>query len=209
MAKNVVAATKNKGKIKELQEIIGAFRGIDGKPLFTLLSLADFGDIPDAVEDGQSFEENAHKKAKHYMKETKCACIADDSGIEIAVLDGAPGIYSARFAGDHASDEENNRKMLCELKARHVVESKAAYRCAVVFIDTDGTVLSADGRVDGTVRLEARGEGGFGYDPYFYLPSGKSMAELSPKEKNGISHRGRALRNLEEKLKEKYLRKDG
>ena len=173
-----------------------------------VVSLASFGELPDAVEDGATFEANARIKAHFFRGETHCACIADDSGIEIAALGGAPGVHSARFAGVHGDDAANNAKMVAELEKRGLDASAADYRCALVFEDTDGTVLTADGRVDGTVRLVPRGEGGFGYDPYFYVPRDggeeKTMAELTFEEKDAISHRGRALRELVGKL-ERYF----
>ena len=199
--KRIVIATKNAGKIREMK---AAFSHLPVE----VVSLAAFGELPDAVEDGATFEENARIKAHFFCGETGCACIADDSGIEIAALDGAPGVHSARFAGVHGDDAANNAKMVAELEKRGLDASAADYRCALVFEDTDGTVLTADGRVDGTVRLVSRGEGGFGYDPYFYVPRDggeeKTMAELTLEEKDAISHRGRALRELVGKL-ERYF----
>ena len=199
--KKIVIATKNAGKIREMK---AAFSHLPVE----VVSLASFGSLPDAVEDGATFEENARIKAHFFCGETGCACIADDSGIEIAALDGAPGVHSARFAGVHGDDAANNAKMVAELEKRGLDASAADYRCALVFEDTDGTVLTADGRVDGTVRLVPRGEGGFGYDPYFYVPRDggeeKTMEALTFEEKDAISHRGRALRELVGKL-ERYF----
>ena len=136
--------------------------------------------------------------------------LGEDSllGFEISALGGAPGVHSARFAGVHGDDAANNAKMVAELRQRGEGASAADYRCALVFEDTDGTILTADGRVDGTVRLSPRGEGGFGYDPYFYVPRDggeeKTMAELTLEEKDEISHRGRALRELVKKLEEYF-----
>ena len=199
--KRIVIATKNAGKIREMK---AAFSHLPVE----VVSLASFGDLPDAVEEGATVEANARIKAHFFRGETHCACIADDSGIEIAALGGAPGVHSARFAGVHGDDAANNAKMVAELEKRGLDASAADYRCALVFEDTDGTVLTADGRVDGTVRLVPRGEGGFGYDPYFYVPRDggeeKTMAELTFEEKDAISHRGRALRELVGKL-ERYF----
>ncbi|MCI6284484.1 RdgB/HAM1 family non-canonical purine NTP pyrophosphatase [Selenomonas sp.] len=195
--KKIVIATKNQGKLREMK---AAFAHLPVE----IVSLASFGDLPDAVEDGATFEANARIKAHFFREATQTACIADDSGIELDALDGAPGVHSARFAGHHGDDAANNAKMIAELQARGRTSSPADYRCALVFEDTDGTVLTADGRVNGTIRFDPRGTGGFGYDPYFYVahPDGseKTMAELTLAEKDAISHRGKALRELVSQL---------
>lgn len=193
--KKIIVATKNQGKVKEM---ITAFGGLNVE----LHSLGEFGDLLDAVEDGATFAENALKKASFYAKQTNCACLADDSGLEIDVLGGAPGIYSARFAGYHADDAANNQKMVEELAKKGVTSSIAHYVCALAFVDVDGAVLSCEGRCSGIIRNFAEGSGGFGYDPYFYLPDmGKTMAQITLAEKNAISHRGLALKNMEIKLR--------
>lgn len=196
----VVIATKNKGKLKEIAA------ALSGLPI-EVVSLAEFCDIPDAVEDGNTFAENARIKAAFYRQQTGCACIADDSGLEIEALGGAPGIYSARFAGFHADDATNNAKMVDELQKKDITESPADYRCAVAFVDMDGTLLEADGRCEGRVKLSPKGVNGFGYDPYFYPQEypGCTMAELTCAEKQQISHRGKALAELSVKL-EAYLK---
>lgn len=198
--KKIVIATKNQGKIREMME---AFQGLPVE----VIPLAAFGELPDAVEDGETFEENSRIKAKFYMEHTGCACLADDSGLEITALGGAPGVYSARYAGYHAEDATNNQKMLEELCIADVEESPASYRCALTFLDTDGTVITTHGHCNGTIRKWPKGRGGFGYDPYFYTTefSGRTMAELSLEEKDRISHRGRALRQMAAKL-EAYLK---
>ena len=173
-----------------------AFEGLPIK----LLPLSDFGELPDAVEDGKTFEENAKIKAHYYMKKTKTACLADDSGLEIEALGNAPGVHSARFAGEHATDEANNKKMLAEISKKGIASSPAAYRCVLAYADTDGTVLTSEGRCEGVIRPTARGDGGFGYDPYFYIEENKTMAELTLSEKDAISHRGIALREMAKKL---------
>ena len=197
--KTIVIATKNKGKIKEMKL---AFEGLPIK----LLPLSDFGELPDAVEDGKTFEENAKIKAQYYMKKTNTACLADDSGLEAEALNGAPGVYSARFAGEHADDDANNKKLLDEIAKKGLASSPAAYRCVLAFADTDGTVLTAEGSCTGVIRPEARGSGGFGYDPYFYIDDNKTMAELTLAEKDAISHRGKALRKMTIQLSS-YFRK--
>ena len=191
--KTIVIATKNKGKIREMEQ---AFEGLPVK----LVPLSDFGALPDAVEDGETFEENAKIKAQFYRKETKTACLADDSGLEVEALGGAPGVYSARFAGEHATDEANNQKLLDEIAKKGLASSPAAYRCVLAFADTDGTTLTAEGSCEGAIRPAARGNGGFGYDPYFYMEENKTMAELTLAEKDAISHRGKALREMARKL---------
>lgn len=196
--KEIVIATKNKGKIREMQD---AFRDLP----VTLLSLADLtGDFPDAIEDGATFQANSLKKARHYQALTGKACLADDSGLEVDVLGGAPGVYSARFSGENATDESNNAKLQAELKNHGVSCSRAAYQCALTFVDVDGSVRQSQGFCRGEIRNEARGDGGFGYDPYFYVGE-KSMAQLSLAEKDAISHRGEALRQMAMLLKE-YLK---
>ncbi len=191
--KTIVIATKNKGKVREMTQ---AFRGLPVK----LVPLSDFGELPDAVEDGTTFEENAAIKAQFYQKETGTACLADDSGLEVEALGGGPGVYSARFAGEHATDDANNEKLLEEIAKKGLDASPAAYRCALVFADTDGTTLTTQGACEGVIRPEARGSGGFGYDPYFYIDENKTMAELTLSEKDAISHRGKALREMAKKL---------
>lgn len=198
--KKIVIATKNQGKVREMREALSHL------PV-EVVSLKEFGELPDAVEDGTTFAENARIKAEFYREKTGCACVADDSGLEVEVLGGAPGIHSARFAGFHADDATNNQKLLEELQKAGVKESPADYRCALVFADTDGTVFTSEGRCDGIVRMVPRGENGFGYDPYFYTKDypGRTMAEISFAEKDKISHRGRALREMVRRLEE-YLK---
>ncbi len=196
--KKVVIATKNEGKLREMKQALGHL------PV-EIVSLADFGALPDAVEDADTFLGNARIKARFFMEQTGCACIADDSGLEVAALGGAPGVHSARFAGFHADDGTNNEKLLAELRNAGVTESDADYRCALVFMDTDGQELHADGRCDGVIRMTAKGSNGFGYDPYFYVAKDRTMAELSLEEKDRISHRGAALRRMVQLLGE-YLK---
>lgn len=193
--KKIVLASKNSDKVKEMRLVLKDL------PL-EILSLADFADVPDAVEDGSTFEENALIKAKFFREQTGLACLADDSGLEVDALGGLPGVHSARFAGYHADDLTNNQKLLDELKKIGVTESAADYRCALAFVDTDGTVLLTEGKILGKIKIVARGTGGFGYDPYFYLDDEHTMAQLPVEEKNKISHRGAALKEMILKLKE-------
>lgn len=195
--KKIVVATKNKGKIREM---LNAFENFD----IELISLSEFGELPDAVEDGETFKDNALIKARFYMRLTNCACIADDSGIEVDVLGGAPGVYSARFAGLNATDEENNAKLISEIKKCDKNESPARYKCVLAYVDTDDTAIFSEGSCEGIIKFTAKGEGGFGYDPYFYISDNKTMAELTIQEKDKISHRGKALREMALSLKTLY-----
>ncbi|MBC8014886.1 MAG: XTP/dITP diphosphatase [Sporomusaceae bacterium] len=192
--KEIVVATQNKGKIAEIRLALAKL------PL-TVLSLSDFGCIPEAIEDGTSFKENALLKAKHYAKFTGKACLADDSGLEVDALQGAPGIYSARFAGETANDDDNNRKLIAALEDVSTQQRTARFCCVLAFVDTDGNTMTADGVCEGRIGEEMRGAGGFGYDCLFYvLELNKTMAELSESEKNTISHRGQALDRMATKL---------
>ena len=185
----IVIATKNQGKVREM---INAFQGLPVE----LVSLADLAErFQEPVEDGDTFAANSLLKAGHYQKQTGMACLADDSGLEVEALGGAPGVYSARFAGENASDADNNAKLQQELKKLGRESSPAAYQCALTFMDADGRVLTAKGFCRGEIRLQARGENGFGYDPYFYVGD-VTMAEMSLAEKQAISHRGAALREM-------------
>lgn len=192
--KEIVVATSNKGKVAE---IIIALAKLPVK----VLSLSDFDAIPEAVEDGNSFMENALRKARHYAQYTGKACLADDSGLEVDALQGAPGIYSARYAGEFADDAANNKKLLMNLSQVNPEERRAQFRCVLAFVDTDGSSLTTDGVCEGMIGNEQRGTGGFGYDSLFFVPSlTKTMAELSKVEKNSISHRGKALEKMVSKL---------
>ena len=195
--KKIVIATKNKGKLREMTEAFA-------KLPVEVVSLAEFGELPDAIEDGKTFAENAKIKAEFFSSKTGYACIADDSGLEVEALGGIPGVYSARFAGFHADDGTNNQKLLEELDHVGATESKADYRCVLAFVDIDGTTLETEGVCYGTIKKIAKGQGGFGYDPYFYIDGNKTMAELTLEEKNKISHRGAALRQMVTLLKD-YL----
>lgn len=193
----IVIATKNKGKILELKAALAHLNA-------EIISLAEFGDIEDAVENGKNFAENALIKAKYYMEKTGLPCIADDSGLEVAALNGEPGVYSARYAGIHADDTANNKKLIAELQKKNLNSSAADYRCALVFIDTDGKHILTEGRVDGTIKINSKGTNGFGYDPYFYTTeyAGRTMAELTVAEKEKISHRGKAVQKMVKCLEE-------
>lgn len=190
--KEIVVATGNRGKVAEMVLALGQL------PV-KILGLSDFGPIPEAVENGTSFMENALLKARHYAKYTGKACLADDSGLEVDALDGAPGIFSARYAGEPADDAANNEKLLQELAG--VTERAARFRCVLAFVDTDGSFVITNGVCAGVIGTEKRGTGGFGYDSLFFVPElNKTMAEISKVEKNAISHRGKALQDMASKL---------
>lgn len=195
--KKIIIATKNEGKVREMKDAFSAFK-------VEVISLKEFGNLPDAVEDGKTFEENAKKKAAHYAALTKTACLADDSGLEVEVLNNAPGVYSARWGGENATDEINNEKLIAEIKRLNKESSLARYRCALAFMDTDNSTLLTEGKAEGEIRFTAKGKNGFGYDPYFYVGD-ITMAEMSLEEKNKISHRGTALKAMIELLEEKGI----
>lgn len=195
--KKIVIATKNEGKVREMKDAFTDFK-------VEVISLKEFGDLPDAVEDGKTFEENAKKKAAHYASLTKTACLADDSGLEVDVLNNAPGVYSARWGGEDATDDINNEKLIAEIKKLNKTTSPARYRCALAFIDTDNASLLTEGKAEGEIRFTPKGKNGFGYDPYFYVGD-ITMAEMSLEEKNKISHRGLALKAMIKLLEEKGI----
>lgn len=198
----LIVATKNKGKVREFQH---AFAPLG----LTVKSMFDYPDLPDVVEDGETFAQNALKKSKAVGDALGLPVLADDSGLCVDALDGRPGVYSARYAGENAQDEENNLKLLSELERLKQGEdtgqpllSPARFVCALSLYDPDnGQELAAEGTVEGWITSEPAGGGGFGYDPLFYLPEyEKTMAELTLEDKQKISHRGLALRLLTEKL---------
>ena len=188
--KKLILATSNPGKIKELQEML------DGH--YSVISQTDMA-IEEVPENGLSFVENALIKARNASQKSGLAAIADDSGIVVNALNGEPGIYSARYAGKGATDSENVTKLLSEMDNVSAEDRKASFWCAIVLVryPDDPTPLIIQSSWEGVIALEVRGKNGFGYDPVFYLSELRcTSAELSPKEKNLISHRGQALREL-------------
>ena len=160
-------------------------------------SLEEYPELPEIVEDGATFLENALKKARTTAHLTGQIALADDSGLEVAALDGAPGIYSSRYAGEGADDGQNNRKLLNDLRGVPTAERGAVFRCVLVLCQPDGRYESFEGSWTGRITEEPAGEGGFGYDPLFFLPEqGVTVAELSPAVKNRISHRAQAFAKL-------------
>lgn len=192
MLSMLVIATKNKNKLREFNEILKDLQ-------IEIRSLDDFGPIPEAVEDGHTFDENAYKKALHTAKVLGLPAIADDSGLVVEALGGAPGVYSARYAGENASDEENLQKLLKNL---HGIEDRRAhFQCVLSIAVPSGPALTYEGRCDGIIVEEKRGDSGFGYDPVFYFKElGKTFAQLSMAEKNRVSHRGKALAEVKSEL---------
>jgi XTP/dITP diphosphohydrolase len=169
-----------------------------------LRSLMDYPDLPEIIEDGNSFFENALKKAGIVSKWTGETVLADDSGLEVAALDGAPGIYSARYAGKVADDQQNIRKLLDDMKGVPAEKREAAFRCVLVLYRPDGAYDSFEGRWEGRIAEAPQGEGGFGYDPIFFLPGeGITVAQLSSEVKNTISHRAQAFQKLRESLRQR------
>jgi XTP/dITP diphosphohydrolase len=183
----LVLATRNEDKVREIRAILG------DAPV-DLVSLAGFPDVPPVEEDGSTFEENAIKKALHVWRHTGLASIADDSGLEVDALDGAPGVLSARFAGEPVSYEANNEKLLKMLDGIPEEDRKARFVCVAVLVSAKGKMVLQRGELKGLITDRPRGEGGFGYDPVFYLPrKKKTVAELDGATKNEISHRAGAF----------------
>jgi XTP/dITP diphosphohydrolase len=186
----LIVATRNRGKVREIQR---ALRGLG----LRIYSLGDFSDVPEIEEDGKSFTENALKKARFYSKYFGKLIIADDSGLEVDILRGLPGIYSARYAGEGASNRENNRKLLREMEGIPLSKRGARFRCAIVMVSDEGKEVVTKGSCTGRIGFREVGKRGFGYDPLFILPQyGKTMAQLTLEEKNRISHRGKALTKI-------------
>jgi XTP/dITP diphosphohydrolase len=194
MSRKLILASNNAGKLKEFGALLA--------PLdFELHAQGEFA-VPEAEEPHPTFVENAIAKARHASRLTGLPALADDSGVCVNALGGAPGVHSARYAGEPKSDQRNNDKLIADLSAH--ADKSAYYYCVLVFVRhaDDPQPVIADGRWDGEMIAQPRGQGGFGYDPYFWIPSlGKTAAELSAEEKNCLSHRGQALRALIEKLK--------
>ena len=192
--KQLLVATRNRGKIKEIRALL------DGL-VEEVICAADLPDLPETVEDGATFSDNALKKAREACKATGLPVLADDSGLVVDGLDGRPGVFSARFAGPDADDSANNRKLLHEVTGLSEVERSAAFVCNMAFVTPDNVEQLFEGRVGGTIIDQPRGEHGFGYDPLFLVDGyQQTMAELPLDEKNRISHRGQALQAFKQYL---------
>jgi XTP/dITP diphosphohydrolase len=188
----LVLATGNPGKTDEIRDLLKGF------PI-KIKNLDDFGPIPPVVEDGDTFEENAYKKASFVSKILGYPALADDSGLVVEALGGAPGIYSARYAGENASDQQRYTKLLEEMQGQ--ANRQARFECLISLAVPTGAALTYEGRCEGLIAAEPAGKGGFGYDPVFYYPPlKKTFGQLSREEKGRISHRGKALQELKEEF---------
>ncbi|TDT58420.1 XTP/dITP diphosphatase [Fonticella tunisiensis] len=197
MRKNsrIIIASNNKHKVDEIKAILREFP-------FEILSLKEAGIDIEVDEDGKTFEENALKKAVEVMKVSGEMALADDSGLEVYALDGEPGVYSARFAGEHGNDKKNNKKLLNLLKNVPDEERGARFVSIIALVSPDGEQIIGRGYIEGKIGYEEKGKNGFGYDPLFIVPElNKTFGELTSEEKNLISHRSRALADLKSKLK--------
>lgn len=188
--KDILIATKNKGKAKDFESIFG--------PLgYTVKTLDDVASHLDVEETGSTFEENAILKAEALANELNTIVIADDSGLEVDALNGEPGIYSARYAGEAKSDDANMDKLLTNLEEVPAEERTARFVCAIALAQPGKETVTYRGTCEGVIAKERRGEYGFGYDPIFFVPAqNKMMAELTPEQKSAISHRGAAIQKL-------------
>lgn len=196
MTLELLIATRNQKKKKELETILSGFD-------IKLLSLDDLPPLPEVEEDGLTFEENAIKKALTVARQSNLLTLADDSGLVVDALQGAPGVYSARYAGPDANDEKNNQKLLQALQGVPEAERTARFVCVIALASPDGNVQTVMGSCEGRIDRTLHGAGGFGYDPLF-IPDGcgQSFAELPAEEKNRISHRGKALQKIRPLLNE-------
>ncbi len=188
--KEILIATNNQGKVKEIKEILKDYK---------LLTLKDVNCQIEVEEDGKTFEENAIKKAKEISKITNLPCIADDSGICIEILDNWPGVHTARFLGKEATAQERNQAILDRLKDRRGTERNVKFVCVIAYASND-KVFTTKGEISGKIANKPKGKNGFGFDSIFELDSGKTLAELTDKEKNNLSSRKLALEKLKEKL---------
>ncbi len=190
----LVLATNNPHKIEEIKSILSDLE-------VEILTPKDFDKFPELKEEGSTLEENAISKAMVTCQFTGLPSLADDTGLEVEALDGAPGVRSARFAGETATYDENNRKLLSLLEGLPKQKRNAVFRCVIAIAFAEQDVQTVEGRAEGTIVEKPRGRAGFGYDPLFYFPPlGRTFAELSPHEKNRVSHRAKALARAKELL---------
>lgn len=192
MKQILVLATTNKGKTRELKD------RLQGYPV-EIKNLSDFGPIPEVIEDGETFDDNAYKKASFIARILGYPALADDSGLCVAALGGAPGVYSARYAGENATDQDNVDKLLDAMKNEK--NRKAAFECVISIAVPTGAALTYEGRCEGVLTCEPAGNNGFGYDPLFFFPElNKTFAQLSMDEKAKVSHRGKALQEITQEM---------
>lgn len=192
--KKILIATKNKGKIREFEQLLASLG-------FQVKSLLDIDETIDVVEDGKTFQENAAKKAETIANKFQFPTLADDSGLIVDALDGLPGVFSARYAGEGKNDQENLEKVLSELENVPDRNRGARFHCSLALAVPGEDTIIVDGTCEGTITREAIGENGFGYDPIMYIPAKKrTMAQLTKVEKNEISHRSLALEKLKDLL---------
>ena len=185
----LILATRNQGKISEFKDLLSGFD-------MEIKSLLDFGPIPPVVEDGETFEDNAYKKAHFSAKVLGLPALADDSGLVVEALGGAPGVYSARYAGEDATDKDNNLRLLETMEGK--ANRKAFFESIITIAVPCGPALVYEGRCEGEIIHQLRGENGFGYDPIFYYsPLKKTFAQMSQQEKNRVSHRGKVMAELQ------------
>ena len=197
--KELIVATKNKGKLREIKELLKDFD-------LKITSLADYPDAPEIVEDGRTFAQNAIKKAATIALYTKKLTLGEDSGLEVKALKNAPGIFSARYSDPGATDEKNNTKLMRSLKGVPLTQRQARYRCCAALVDGTRIIDVVDARCGGLIALRASGSNGFGYDPLFFLPRyKKTFGDLDPAVKAKISHRARAMKKIRNSL-QSYLR---
>ncbi len=192
----LVLATRNAGKVREMQQLV-AQAGLDS---VGVVGVADLAGVPEVVETGVTFEENARLKALAVAKATNLPAVADDSGLAVDILGGCPGVFSALWSGTHGADQANIDLLLAQTADVDEERLTAHFACCVVLALPDGREAVRTGEVHGRLTRTARGDGGFGYDPIFQLPDGRTMAQLGAEEKNAISHRGNALRALQPDL---------
>jgi len=184
----IVLATRNKGKTREIREMLKSF------PI-EIKNLDDFGPIPEVEEDGETFDDNAYKKAAFAARVLGYPAMADDSGLVVSALGGEPGVYSARYAGETATDADNCEKLLREMQGKK--DRSAAFECVISIAIPTGAALTYEGRCEGELLESPRGDNGFGYDPLFFFPAfGKTFAEVPMAEKSRVSHRGKALQEI-------------
>ena len=194
MASTILIASTNRHKVEEIKKIFV-------NPGIQFISLEQYKEIPEAIEDGKTFQENAILKAKHYYQHTQIPVIADDSGLVVPALNGEPGIHSARYAGEQSAYDKNNALLLSRMENLVGDQRFAFFVCVVVYFDGKNVIFS-EGKAEGVIIDHLKGRQGFGYDPLFYYPEAqKTFAEMDSEEKNQVSHRSRALRGLHEKLR--------